>query len=173
MLLYDTGGTALEFSPYYDEEEATMNRRLLPASIGRYQIEVMSGHLLLYIPQELLTPTDDLDDGKWANTISVELDDDETLDLMRSLRSIRRMELESQPSFPIQADASMDELIKQLQSTYAFMRDVLLACNRFQAQGNSEEAEMILNLARKHVVGFQIVFSQERKSYVLVPDTKR
>lgn len=160
------------FSSDNDEEEATLNRRMLPVRIGRYQIEVISGRLLLYIPPELLTPTEELGDGQWANTMTVELEDEETLDLMRSLRSIRRMELESQPSFPIQADVPVDELLKQLQSTYAFVRDVLLACNRFQTQGKGEEAEKILNLVRKHVVGFQVVFSPERNSYVLIPNTK-
>jgi hypothetical protein len=56
-----------------------------------------------------------------------------------------------------------------LQSTLAFVSDVLLACNQFHEQGNEKEAEMIINLMKQHIIGYRIVFSQELQSYVLVP----
>ena len=133
-------------------------------------MELMSGNLFLSVPQNLLTPDFDDNGDDIADTTRVELNREETLELMRLLRSVRLMEMESQPSFPIKADVNTEDITKQLQTTFVFVRDVLLACNSFQEQGNAKDAEMILTIVRRHVAGFKVVYSHELHSYLLVPE---
>ncbi|HEY4387626.1 MAG TPA: hypothetical protein VGN34_24490 [Ktedonobacteraceae bacterium] len=74
-----------------------MQRRLLWTPIGRYQMEVMSGQLHLAIPKGLVVPAFDDGGEEIPETIGVELSREETWELVRLVRSIRAMELETQP----------------------------------------------------------------------------
>jgi len=93
-----------------------MQRHQEPTSIGRYTIEVLSGKLFLYVPESLITEADEEHRRGQTNVMEIEMERQETLDLLRTLRGICFLELESQPAFPLRSAVSLDEITRQLQA---------------------------------------------------------
>ncbi|MBO0777360.1 MAG: hypothetical protein J2P37_00920, partial [Ktedonobacteraceae bacterium] len=101
--------------------------------------------------------------------VEIEVNQEETLEFIRLLRSVPEMELESIPSLPIRSKISMHEVTLQIQSTFEFMGDMLLACNQARKQGSLRDIEMMLKLIQRLLIGYKVVYSEPQQSYVLVP----
>lgn len=131
---------------------------------GRYGIELITGNLIFHASRsDGVVHIDDDDD------VVIEINQEETLELMRLLRSVPEMELESIPSLPIRSKISLHEVTLQIQSTFEFVSDMLLACNQAKKRGSLRDVEMILKLIKRLLIGYKVVYCESQQSYVLVP----
>jgi hypothetical protein len=130
---------------------------------GRYGIELITGNLIFHASRsEGVVHIDD-------DEVEIEINQEETLELMRLLRSVPEMELESLPSLPIRSKISLHEVTLQIQSTFEFVSDMLLACNQARGRGSLRDVEMILKLIQRLLIGYKVVYYESQQSYVLVP----
>lgn len=88
-----------------------MARRVQYTDIGRYGMEVITGCLMFYASRTkgVVHVEDD--------EVQIEMDQEETLELMRLLRSVPAMEMDSAPAFPIRSEVSLETLTLQIQTS--------------------------------------------------------